>query len=187
MHIRILNYILESKIRIWFLSIMTWVTWYTLNFIWPVPELDILWNGLKIPDLIPFWYSIEYIWELFNQYDSIGRGQYELFLLTGDIIFPILYSLFFGMLLWLIIRNIHLPEQVKWMLISPPFIAACFDYIENISMIIALNTFPIIYSINIHNGSIEKIYKNIFSFIGIITLIWFSIYNAIHKIYKLKK
>ncbi len=187
MHIRLLNYILDSKIKTWILIISTGAVFYILNFIWPVPELTRLWQGSIIPDLMPFGASTEYIQNLLTQLWDSGRSQYLIFLITLDILFPILYSLFFGILLWISIRHIHLSDQIKWMLASLPFIAACFDYIENISMFITLSIFPSIYPTVIHIWSVATVYKNIFSYIGLSILIWFGVYHIIRKIYTRNK
>jgi hypothetical protein len=69
------------------------------------------------------------------------------------------------MLLWIAIRQIHISEQIKWIVGSFPFIAACFDYIENVSMLTTLNTFPIINFTIVHIGSIATNCKNIFSIV----------------------
>lgn len=187
MHIKILNYILDSRIRTWMLIISTGLVFYILNFIWPVPELTRLWQGNIIPDLMPLGANTEYIQNLFTQLGTIGRNQYLLFLLTLDILFPILYSLFFGILVWTSIRHIHISDTTKYILTSFSFIAACFDYIENISTIILLNTFPSIQPFLVHIWSTATIFKNIFSFIGFGILIWYGIYHSILKIYIRKK
>ncbi len=187
MHIQILNYILASKIRTWILIIITGTVFYILNFVWPVPELTRLWQGNIIPDLMPLGASTEYMQTLLTQLGSIGRQQYLLFLLTLDIVFPVLYSLFFGILVWISIRNVSISDSTKYMLASLSFIAACFDYIENISTITTLSTFPNVYSTVVHIGSIATTFKNIFSLIGLIVLVWFWSYHLIRKFYTTKK
>jgi hypothetical protein len=120
---------------------------------------------------MPLGASTEYIETLLTQLGSIGRQQYLVFLLTLDILFPVLYSLFFGILVWISIRNVSISDSTKYMLASLSFIAACFDYIENISTITTLGTFPNIYPTVVHIGSMATIFKNIFSIIGLIVLI----------------
>ena len=187
MHIQILNYILNSKYKTSGLIIITGALFYLLNFVWPVPILTQLWWWKIIPDLLPFGANSNYTYSLFTQLGISVRDQYLLFLYTLDFIFPIAYSLFFGMILWLSIRNLNINECIKYILISFSFIAACFDYLENISTIILLNSFPIINETIVHIGTISTIFKNIFSFIGMILILGFTIYNIYYKIYLHRK
>ena len=187
MHIKILNYILNSKYKSYTLAITTGLLFFILNFIWPVPTLTVLWWWKVIPDLLTFGGNYEYIYNLFTQLGTTGRQEYLLFLYTLDVIFPIAYSLFFGLLLWLSIRNININEQAKYLLTSFSFIAACFDYIENISYITLLHTFPTINQTVVHIGTISTIFKNMFSFIGMSLLLGFTLYNIYNKLLKNNK
>ncbi len=76
-----------------------------------------------------------------------GRDKLRLFSGVIDMVYPLVY----GALLFLLLRKLtsSLSAQTSWLkyVCSLPIIAAVFDYIENINILIMLGTFPNISSI----------------------------------------
>lgn len=172
-HIRLVQRIVDTKYGSWILSGSTGAFWYVLNFVWPTPGLLEYGKGKMFPDMMPTGYDMAYVSSLLSQYDVAGRAFYRNFLLTGDVLFPICYSLFFGMIVWYCVRNVRISTRWKWALISLSFIAAIFDYLENIAMLWNLFSYPQISNWAILLGSMFTVIKNVFSIIGVFTIAGF--------------
>jgi hypothetical protein len=75
-------------------------------------------------------------------YGEAGRADYRLFELTGDIIYPIVYTLFFSLAItWLFQRGFpsNSPMQ-KYNVV--PFGGWLFDLLENLGIVTMLSVFP---------------------------------------------
>jgi hypothetical protein len=94
---------------------------------------DINWHEKKIPDL-HFYYSADQIKEIIHNIGPQGRITYLKVILTLDYLYPIVYTLFFSLLLF------KLDKNTKVAII--PFSILIFDYLENTSIIILLASYP---------------------------------------------
>lgn len=71
-----------------------------------------------------------------------GRTFYALFLLTGDVAWPLVYALFLSTLLaWLFARGLP-PASPLHRLIMAPLLALAADYAENIGLLALILAFP---------------------------------------------
>lgn len=82
------------------------------------------------------------MFEMVGQYGEYNRVFYRNFQLTGDILYPIVYTLFFSLLIsWLFQRGFDSASKMqKWNVL--PFGAWLFDLLENISIVILLVVYP---------------------------------------------
>lgn len=75
-------------------------------------------------------------------YGEAGRASYRTFELTGDILYPIAYTLFFSLLLsWLLQRAFAGDSSVR-LLNVVPFGAWLFDLLENLGIVTMLSIYP---------------------------------------------
>ena len=70
-------------------------------------------------------------------YGDAARSYYAWTEMTTDIVYPIVYAFLFGIILTLLYRE----SPYAWVNLLP-FICLLFDYLENISIVILLFTFP---------------------------------------------
>jgi uncharacterized membrane protein len=71
-----------------------------------------------------------------------GRAFYALFLLSGDVVWPLVYALFLSTLLaWLFARGLS-PASPFHRLIIVPFLALAADYAENVGILALILVFP---------------------------------------------
>ncbi|MCS6802237.1 MAG: hypothetical protein RMM58_12505 [Chloroflexota bacterium] len=71
-----------------------------------------------------------------------GRTFYLLFLVTGDVIWPIVYALFLGTLLaWLFARGFPSASPAQRAILLP-FLALAADYAENVGIIAMILAYP---------------------------------------------
>ncbi len=93
-------------------------------------------GGYSIPGL-KFYYTAHQLHELFDHYGSIGISDY-LKLQWIDMFYPIVYSLLLSSLLFLFF-NEPKPKPIIYV----PFLAAMFDYAENILLHSIAESFPV--------------------------------------------
>ncbi len=75
-------------------------------------------------------------------YSPEVRASYRLFEMTGDIIYPIVYTLFFSLLItWLFQRGFASSNKMQNLNVVP-FGAWLFDLLENIGIITMLSVYP---------------------------------------------
>lgn len=91
-----------------------------------------------IPDARPG-YSVEEISRLFDNWGKEGRVIYRQMLLQVDLLYPLVYSFFFFLLLNFGVSSRY-PSYRYWAYL--PFLTAIFDYAENLSILHLLHTYP---------------------------------------------
>jgi hypothetical protein len=98
-------------------------------------------GGIQPLDLMLF-ATPEKIFNMINEYGEYGRPFYRNVELTVDIIYPIVYLFFFGLLIsWLFQRGFA-PNSPMRKLNIMPLGAWFFDLLENIVIVILLSIFP---------------------------------------------
>ena len=91
---------------------------------------------------LQLFYTPEKVYSMVNAYGEAGRASYRTFELTGDIIYPIVYTLFFALLLtWLLQRGFARDSQMQKMNVVP-LGAWLFDLFENLGIVTMLSIYP---------------------------------------------
>lgn len=104
-------------------------------FPFSVEKITALSGGMGIPDARMF-YTYAQLQEIFRHYGPQGRQMY-LQLQWVDMVYPLVYSLFLSSLLFVVYSKTRLRKTVYI-----PFIAAFFDYVENILLRVSILSFP---------------------------------------------
>ena len=99
-------------------------------------------NNSVMPLDLMFFYTPAQAFEMMDKYGEAGRSIYLRIELTADIVYPIIYTLFFGLLLsWLFQRAFKPDSQVqKWNVM--PVGAWLFDMLENVGIVSMLMMYP---------------------------------------------
>lgn len=98
-------------------------------------------GGVGPIDLL-FFYTPEKVYSMVAAYGDAGRAAYRTFELTGDIVYPIVYTLFFSLLIsWLFQRGFP-ADSSRQRLNVVPFGAWLFDLLENLSIVTMLSLYP---------------------------------------------
>ncbi|HKJ38667.1 MAG TPA: hypothetical protein VJ972_07810 [Anaerolineales bacterium] len=89
-----------------------------------------------------FFYTPEKVYSMIESYGEAGRASYRIFELTGDIIYPIVYTLFFSLAItWLFQRGFPAVSNMhKYNVV--PFGAWLFDLFENLCIVTMLSIYP---------------------------------------------
>jgi len=99
-------------------------------------------NNSVMPLDLMFFYTPEKAFTMIEKYGEAGRSIYFKIELTADIIYPIIYTLFYGLLIsWLFQRGFKPDSPMqKWNLI--PVGAWFFDLLENTGIVSMLMMYP---------------------------------------------
>ena len=77
-----------------------------------------------------------------QSYGEAGRARYRIFELTGDIVYPIVYTLFFSLAItWLFRRGVAKESRLQRLNVLP-FGGWLFDLLENLGIVAMLSIFP---------------------------------------------
>lgn len=89
-----------------------------------------------------FFYTPEKVYGMIASYGNEARASYRLFELTGDILYPIIYTLFFSLAItWLFQRGFESASPMQIYNVVP-FGGWFFDLLENLGIVTMLSVFP---------------------------------------------
>lgn len=99
-------------------------------------------NKSVLPLDLMFFYTPEQTFEMMDKYSEAGRSVYLKIELTADMIYPIIYTLFYGLLLsWLFQRAFKADSRMqKWNVM--PVGAWFFDMLENVGIVSMFMMYP---------------------------------------------
>ena len=99
-------------------------------------------NASVLPLDLMFFYTPAEAFAMIEKYGEAGRDIYFKIDLTADIIYPIIYTLFYGFLLsWLFQRGFK-PESKMQKFNVMPVGAFLFDLLENVGIVTMLSMYP---------------------------------------------
>lgn len=107
-------------------------TVYVIMLTVTVPLVMAQSQGMKIPDLMPFGYDLEYLNKLFTTLGVQGRHDYLFKQLPMDMIYPLLFAFSFSMLSAYILKRMGKLSGPLFYFCLLPFFSGFFDYCENI-------------------------------------------------------
>jgi hypothetical protein len=89
-----------------------------------------------------FFYTPEKVYGMIAAYGDQARASYRLFELTGDILYPIVYTLFFSLAItWLFQRGFTSTSPMQKYNVVP-FGGWFFDLLENLGIVAMLSVYP---------------------------------------------
>lgn len=103
-------------------------------------RLERISGGLRILDLQPY-YTPGMAYRFLDAYQEEGRRVY-LSILTADLFYPLVYSLFLALAISWVFRRAFKPENPAQFLNLLPFVAALLDYVENMGVYTLLRHYP---------------------------------------------
>lgn len=99
-------------------------------------------SGGTGPIDLQFFYTPDKVYSMVASYGEEGRAAYRTFELTGDILYPIVYTLFLALgITWLFQRGFGSTSSIhKYNVV--PFGAWLFDLFENLGIVTMLSVYP---------------------------------------------
>jgi len=144
---------------------------YTFMLTVTIPKTMEFSNGMKLLDMMPTGYDLNYVSELFSSLGENGRLTYLTNQIPVDMIYPLLFGLSYCLLLGYFLKKLNKLNSPYIYLCLIPIIAGIADYLENIGIIIMLKNYPDLKEITVHATNIFSVIKSISTSIFFIALI----------------
>jgi hypothetical protein len=115
---------------------------YLLMLLYTIPKVESFAPGIPLFDLSPFGYSYQHASSLLAVLGEEGRSVYLYQQLPADFIYPGLFAISYSLLLtWLFAKGFNKESKIFY-LAAVPVLGGLFDYLENISIITMIKSFP---------------------------------------------
>jgi hypothetical protein len=99
-------------------------------------------GGTGFVDML-FSYTPEKAYSMISSYGNEGRALYRTFTSSADFVYPVVYSIFFSLIMtWLLQHGFTAGSKLQRLNIIP-FGAMVFDWIENVNLLIMLSQYPV--------------------------------------------
>ena len=128
-------------------------------------------NGMKLLDMMPMGYDLNYVSELFKSLGEIGRETYLTNQIPVDMVYPLLFGLTYCLLLAYFLKKINKFNTSFNYLCLIPIIAGIADYLENFGIITMLKKYPELPEITVKTTSSFSMIKSISTSVFFIALI----------------
>jgi small-conductance mechanosensitive channel len=107
-----------------------------------IPKVSAFANGMKILDMMPEGYDIQYVNTLFAALGENGRDAYLYNQIPLDLIFPALFGIGYCLLFAFLLKKLNQIKSPFFYFSFLPLIAGISDYLENTGIITMLNQYP---------------------------------------------
>jgi len=156
--------------KIFGLFILTNVV-YTFMLIVTIPKTMEFSNGMRLLDMIPTGYDLNYVSELFSALGENGRKTYLSNQIPVDMVYPLLFALTYCLLLAYFLKKLDKLNAPYTYLCLLPIIAGIADYLENFGIITMLKSYPDLTEIAVKTTNSFSLIKSISTSIFFIVLI----------------
>lgn len=144
---------------------------YTFMLTVTIPKTMRFSSGMKLLDMMPAGYDLNYVSELFNSLGKNGRLTYLTNQIPVDMIYPLLFGLSYSLLLGYFLKKLNKLNSSYMYLCVIPIIAGIADYLENIGIITMLKNYPELKETAVYTTNIFSVIKSISTSIYFIALI----------------
>lgn len=136
-----------------------------------IPKTMAFSNGMKLLDMMPLGYNAEYVKTLFSTLGADGRAIYLFQQIPIDMIYPLLFGISYCLTMGYFLIKLNKFDTALFYLCLLAPIAGISDYLENIGIIVMLNSFPDIAQSLVSTTSIFSLSKSMSTTIYFIALI----------------
>ncbi len=115
---------------------------YAYMLLVSIPKVMAFSGGMKLFDMLPAGYTVEYARELLERLGVDGRNAYLTHQIPVDMVYPALFAISYSLLLvWVLRKAAGRTNWIFWLSLLPVG-AGLFDYLENVGIIGMLWMFP---------------------------------------------
>lgn len=172
----------KKVLLLFVLTNIVYVFMLTVSIPWVMGFSD----GMKLFDMMPLGYDPEYALLLLDKLGAEGRHYYLYNQLPVDMIYPLLFAITYSMLTAWFLNKLNTLTAVPFYLCILPILAGLFDYLENLSIINMLQSYPHLTDTAIQTGTFFTVFKSLFSTISFTVLIVLMIRHLYLKLSKKK-
>jgi hypothetical protein len=135
---------LEKRARGRTLIVLLLITWslYSLMMFYTIPLVMDYAHGMKLLDMQPLGYNVDYARTLMTQLGEEGRHAYLFRQLPIDMIYPFCFALTYSLLLVYLFRRGFREGNFICHFFAVPVLGGAFDYLENLGEITMLVSYP---------------------------------------------
>jgi len=144
---------------------------YVFMLIVTIPKTMGFSNGMKLLDMMPIGYDLNYVSELFNSLGEIGQEIYLTNQIPVDMIYPLLFGLTYCLILAYFLKKLNKLNTSFIYLCLIPIIAGIADYLENFGIIAMLKNYPELTEVAVITTSTFSLIKSISTSVFFIVLI----------------
>ena len=154
---------------------------YAAILLYTIPSVLERASDMKLFDMSPGGYSLEYARSLLEAIGESGRQTYLTLQLPVDFVYPGLFGVTYTLLLaWLFNKGFSRQSPVFYLALVPAFAGLFFDYLENIGIIMMLTSFPNISAATVAFASMCSVIKSVLT-IGFYVLLLVGILALARK------
>jgi hypothetical protein len=152
-----------------------------------IPKTMTFSNGLKLLDMMPLGYNLEYINTLFETLGENGRQVYLTNQLPVDMIYPFLFGISYCLLIGFFLKKLNKLDSFFFYLCFLPLIAGIADYLENFGIFTMLYNFPDFSTFTAKVTNVFSVVKSMTTTVFFIALIITLLMLGISKIKERRK
>lgn len=156
--------------KVLFLFIITNLV-YVFMLLVTIPKVMNFSNGMRLLDMLPTGYNVEYVNSLFDTLGEKGREIYLFNQIPIDMIYPFLFGISYCLVLAYFFQKLGKLNGYFLYLCLLPVVAGIFDYLENTGIIAMLINYPDLSKSLITTTNIFTIFKSVFTTVYFVILI----------------
>lgn len=164
---------LATAKRVLFFFVLTNLVFCIMLF-YTIPKVIQFSDGMPILDTMPTGYDATYVQTLFDSLGEAGRHNYLKLQIPVDLLYPLLFFICYTLVATYLMKHTNRLYTPWFILCFLPVIAAVADYVENISIINLLNSYPDLSDNLIRSAKVFTIVKSSVTtvyFIGLFVLL----------------
>ncbi|MCJ7466475.1 MAG: hypothetical protein MUO53_07260 [Maribacter sp.] len=115
---------------------------YILMLTFTIPTVMGFANGMKLLDMMPLGYDLDYANALFNALGPQGRDAYLYNQLPMDMVYPALFGISYCLVLAYFLKKLNKIDTKLFYLCLLPLFAGLADYLENFGIINLMTNYP---------------------------------------------
>jgi len=127
--------------KVLLLFVLTNLVYAVMIFI-TIPKVMVFSGDLKILDMMPTGYDLDYVNALFNALGEKGRETYLYQQIPVDMIYPFLFGISNSLILAFFLNKMGKLDSVFFYVTLLPLLAGIADYMENFGIVVMLISFP---------------------------------------------
>ncbi len=168
------------------LLVLTYIV-YAIMLVVTIPSTMSYSGGMKLLDMMPSGYDLDYVTKLFSSLGEEGRSVYLTNQIPVDMIYPFLFGLSSCLLIAYFLKKLKKLISPYIFLSLLPLVAGIADYLENLGIIAMLRSYPDLSQSSVSTTNVFSIVKSISTSLFFISLIIILIVVAIKSLKKSRK
>lgn len=115
---------------------------YTFMLTVTIPKTMAFSNHMKLLDMMPMGYDLDYVTKLFDALGEMGRETYLTNQIPVDMIYPVLFGFTYCFIIGYFLNKLNKLQAPYSYLCLLPLLAGISDYLENYGIVTMLKNYP---------------------------------------------